>query len=139
MANEARVLRRLRRLCLALPEVAETRQFGHPVWKAGKRTFCALERYGGRLRVAFKVDPDAQSALLERPGFARAPYSGHHGWVLLDAERSLDWGEVDHWVTESYRRVALQRMRRALEALSRRPLSSARRPRGSGAGTGAAP
>jgi predicted DNA-binding protein (MmcQ/YjbR family) len=115
MAHEAQVLRRLRRICLGLPEATEARQFGHPVWKAGRRTFCALERYGARLRVAFKVDPDTQRVLLDRPGFERAPYAGHHGWVLLDAERSLDWGEVEYWVTESYRRVALRRMLRVLE------------------------
>lgn len=109
------MLRKLRGICLALPEAIEAKSFGHPVWKAGKKTFCALERYGGRLRICFRADPDEHPFLVDQERFQVAPYTGQHGWVLLDAEEDLDWHEVEDWVTTSYRHYALKRMLRALD------------------------
>ena len=40
------VLKKLRGICLGLPETTEGSQFGHPVWLAGKKTF-AIARYAG--------------------------------------------------------------------------------------------
>ena len=115
MPHDAQVLRRLRRIGLDLPEARERVQFGHPVWQAGWRTFCALERCGERLRIAFKLDLDTQALLVRHPRFEPAPYGARHGWVLLDAESALDWSEVEHWIATSDRDVALVRMRRALD------------------------
>ena len=43
------VLKALRKVCLRLPESSEDSQFGHPVWKAGKKTFAMARHDGGRL------------------------------------------------------------------------------------------
>ena len=40
-----RTLTRLRKLCLALPETTEVPSWGHPNFKAGKKTYAVLEVY----------------------------------------------------------------------------------------------
>ena len=39
IAARVAVLEVLRKICLRLPESREGRQFGYPVWQAGKKTF----------------------------------------------------------------------------------------------------
>jgi len=111
-----RTLRRLRALCLALPETSETASWGHPNFKAGKRTFVAFERVKGRPSIAFRLDPADVSRLLTRKLFFVSPY-GRGQWVSLWVDGAIDWKAVTRLVDRSYRVVALRRM---LEALDRR-------------------
>jgi predicted DNA-binding protein (MmcQ/YjbR family) len=111
-----KVLKQLRKVCLALPETSEVMQFGSPVWRAGKKSFCGIHRYGGRLRLSFWVGAEMQAALGLDPRYRMAPYSGHNGWIELDVEESIDWDEVNELVLISYRHFALQRMLKALDA-----------------------
>jgi predicted DNA-binding protein (MmcQ/YjbR family) len=37
--------------------------------------------------------------------FYKTPYIGQNGWVSLKAGGPLDWTEIRHLVTESYRLV----------------------------------
>jgi hypothetical protein len=64
------VLEKLRRLCLRLPESQEARQFGHPVWQAGKKTFAIARPEGARVD-----DLDARNFTAEdnQPAFNAAP------------------------------------------------------------------
>ena len=41
------LLRELRRLAAALPETTETAGWGHPTFKAGKKTFAVVDHYQG--------------------------------------------------------------------------------------------
>jgi len=107
-------LKRLRSFCLALPEVNEVISFGHPVWKAGKKNFCELLTWKGRLQVAFKTDMLQQELLAKDPRFVIPPYIGHRGWLYLDVEEKLNWREIENHVTASYRSVALKRMLQAM-------------------------
>lgn len=111
----AQVLRRLRKICLGLPEVSEAESFGHRVWKAGKKTFCGIEPVKGRSRICFRADWEQHPHLVEQARFEVAPYVGQHGWLLLDAEGPLDWGEIEDLVTSSYRLFALRRMLKELD------------------------
>ena len=47
------VVEKLRALCLSFPETSETSSWGHPNFRAGKRTFAAFERVKGRPSIAF--------------------------------------------------------------------------------------
>src|SRR5271163_2576538 len=47
------VLKRVRELCLRFPEASEARQFGHPVWAAGKKTFVIARHEAGALQLCF--------------------------------------------------------------------------------------
>ncbi len=110
-----KLLVKLRAFCLALPETSETDSFGHPNFRAGKRTFAVYEHYKGRASLAVKLPrPDGQ-ALLADPRFYVTPYSGNHGWVSLWVDSPVSWTLVEDLVLKSYREVALRRMLSALE------------------------
>lgn len=116
--NEA-TLTRLRSICLSLPETTETGSWGHPNFKAGKKTFVAFERVKGRASIAFRLEPDQVERLLQRKQFFATPY-GRGQWVSVWADGSVDWDAVQDLVRRSYRVVALKRMLDALEATPRR-------------------
>jgi predicted DNA-binding protein (MmcQ/YjbR family) len=110
-----RTLRRLRAVCLALPETSETSSWAHPNFKAGKKTFVAFERVKGRASIAFRLEPHDVDRLLTRTSFFVTPY-GRGQWVSMWADGAIDWKRVEDLVDRSYRVVALRRM---LEALDR--------------------
>ena len=109
------VLKSLRKICLALPEVTESKQFGSPVWKAGKKTFaCAYWYREQGLKLAFWVGVDRQGLLTADERFEIPPYMGHNGWIALEVTKHCDWQEVAALALASYRHFALRRMRAAL-------------------------
>jgi len=99
----------LRTICLALPETVETSAFGHPNFKAGKKTFVAWENFKGQDSIAFRVDPLQFDALLLDPRFIATPY-GRGQWLSLRADAAIDWSLVKDRVLSSYRLVANKRM-----------------------------
>jgi predicted DNA-binding protein (MmcQ/YjbR family) len=109
---------RLRQLCLAYPETSETASWGHPNFKAGKKTFVAFEQVKGRPSIAFRLEPQDVERLLTRRQFFVTPY-GRGQWVSLWAEGTLDWKAVADLVDRSYRLVAQKRMIAALDAIQR--------------------
>ncbi len=113
-SNE-QTLKKLRSLCLSLPETSETSSWGHPNFKAGKKTFVAFERVKQRASIAFRLDAADVDRLLGRKEFFVTPY-GRGLWVSLWADGRIDWRAVNDLVARSYRVVALKRMLKALEA-----------------------
>src|SRR5687768_15646897 len=73
-SSHEQTLRRLRSLCLSLPETREVSSWGHPNFKAGKKTFVAFERVKGRPSIAFRLEPDEVDRLLQRKHFFVTPY-----------------------------------------------------------------
>jgi hypothetical protein len=88
------IVRTLRVLCLALPETSETASWGHPNFRAGKRT---------------QID-----FLLRKKNFFATPYGGDR-WVSVWADGALDWRLVARLLECSYRIVANKRMITALD------------------------
>ena len=105
-----KILEPLRGICLALPEVSEHAQFGHPIWRAGTKTFAQLLLGSVRTGIAFWADGESQSMLLDDPRFYVPPYIGHRGWIALDISCEFNWDEVRDRVLQSYRHFALKRM-----------------------------
>ena len=120
MKSPGQVLTKLRAACLAFPETRETSSWGHPNFRAGKRTFATFERVDGRPSIAFRLEPDDVERLLSRKQFFTTPY-GRGQWVSIWADTTLDWRIVGDLLQRSYRVVALQRMITALENASSRP------------------
>ena len=112
--TSTRTLERVRRLCLALPEAREALAWGHPVFKAGAKTFAAIEPVDGRPSVAFRLEPVDVDLLLKRKPFFITPY-GRGLWVSAWADQPLDWPLIVSLVERSYRVVALKRMVKALD------------------------
>ena len=113
-------LHRLRQLCLGLPETSETDSWGHPNFRAGKRTFAAFESIKGRPSIAIRVGVDAaDSLLLQRRNLFSTPY-GRGQWISIWVDDELDWAFLRELVERSYRQVALKRMLAAMDRSERR-------------------
>jgi predicted DNA-binding protein (MmcQ/YjbR family) len=109
------VLKVMRRICLALPETSEQKQFGSPVWRAGKKTFASAYCYrDNKLQVSFWVGVDRQGLLAADQRYEIPPYMGHNGWIALNVSEHLDEDEVRELALYSYRHFALRRMLNAL-------------------------
>ncbi len=108
-------LRRLRRICLALPEASEKETWGAPTWRVRDRIF-AMQKgnfEGGRPSLWLKAPDGDQAALVasDPHRFFAPPYVGHKGWVGLYLDGpSVDWEELAELVEESYRLIAPKRL-----------------------------
>jgi hypothetical protein len=104
-------LERLRRLCLALPEVTERPSHGEPAWFVrGSRLFVSYadHHHGDRLGFWCAAPPGAQQELVrESPGrYFVPPYVGHRGWLGVRLDMPADWAAIAEIVQDAYRAVA---------------------------------
>ena len=109
-----KVLKQLAEICAELPETSVARQFGNPVFKAGKKSFVCIHRYDQRLCLQVWVGIDQQGFLTMGDRYTIPPYVGHNGWIDLDIEEEINWQEVRELVLNSYRHFALKRMLKQL-------------------------
>jgi len=110
------VLASMRKICLALPDTSEGLQFGHTVWRAGKKAFAQAYCRGARWQVSFWVGVDAQWLYTKDSRYTIPPYMGHNGWIALDVSRSHRESELRPLALESYRHFALRKMLAKLPA-----------------------
>jgi hypothetical protein len=123
VAAERPELRRVRAICLALPEVTERLSHGSPTWFAGKKTMVSWvdDHHGdGRLGLWVAAPPGVQQDMVEQEPerFFVPPYVGHRGWLGVCLDQSPDWDEVAGIVEDAYRTVAIKRLLAQLEARS---------------------
>ncbi len=104
MLSEAEILKKLRKVCLALPNAEETVSFGHPTFRVrGGKIFSVLETYKSELGICVNVGKLMQGIFLDDPRFFRTPYIGKHGWVTLRVYAArLNWKEIGELVKGSY-------------------------------------
>jgi predicted DNA-binding protein (MmcQ/YjbR family) len=112
--RSATLLTRVRALCLSLPEITEVSSWGHPNFRAGKRTFLSFEQVDGVDAIAFRLHPFDVEELEREAGFTRTPY-GQGRWVSLRIRPRPEWNTVKSLVLRSYRQVAMKRMLLKLE------------------------
>ena len=111
-AERARILARLRRLCLALPETNERLSHGAPTFFVrGKRAFLMVlaNHHGdGRFAIWCASEPGTQAMLVDADPerFFVPPYVGHRGWLGFRLDRALDWDELAGIVEDAYAEVA---------------------------------
>jgi predicted DNA-binding protein (MmcQ/YjbR family) len=108
------VVTKLRALCLALPETSEVSSWGHPNFRAGRRTFSTFEIVKGRPTIAFRLDPIDTNPLLRKKNFFATPY-GKGRWISAWVDDRVDWRLVARLLERSYRTVASRRMVTALD------------------------
>src|SRR5262249_32056720 len=109
-------LKKIRSVCLALPEAVEVEAWGHPTFRAGKKMFAAFGDEYGDLSIGLKVGFERQDELLTDDRFYPTPYAARQGWVSLRVNNKTNWDEVRDLAREAYRQVALKRMLKALDA-----------------------
>jgi hypothetical protein len=88
-------LRRVRRICMTLPEVAERISHGEPTFFLGKRVFAMSannHHRDGHVAVWIPAAPGLQEALIEEEPetYFRPPYVGSRGWVGIELARVSD-------------------------------------------------
>jgi len=117
------VLKELREICLSLPQTSEDKQFGNPVWRAGKKVLAQAYCYRPelKLQLGFWVGVDQQALLTRDKQFTVPPYMGHNGWLALDVSKAANWKEIRSLAVFSYRHFALDRMLKALDAAAAPP------------------
>ena len=108
------VLKRLRSLCLRLPETTEALSFGNIAFRAGRRPFVVLDHYKGADCIFLYVDPGQREILLRDKHFFKAPYDPREKGLCRDL-KALDWTQMRALITTSYRLVALKRMIAAMD------------------------
>jgi predicted DNA-binding protein (MmcQ/YjbR family) len=104
-------LKRLRQVCLALPEATEKEAWGDPTFRVRDKIF-AMQKgnfEGGRPSLWLKAALGAQEMLTSsRPAeYFVPPYVGHKGWVglYLDVD-PIDWDLASDLIAESHRPIA---------------------------------
>jgi predicted DNA-binding protein (MmcQ/YjbR family) len=93
-SGEDRDLKRLRAICLALPDVVETSSWDHANWRTGKTLFATFEVYRGAKIFSFFAGNERQDEFLEYARFSAPRLTDQYGWVCLKLDKDVDWGEV---------------------------------------------
>jgi hypothetical protein len=107
-----RILGRLRKFCLALPETSERLSHGAPTFFVReKRAFLMVLRnfHGdGRFAIWCAAPPGLQAMLVEADPerFFVPPYVGHRGWLGMRLDRAPDWDELAGIVEDAFAEVA---------------------------------
>ena len=120
-AASLRLIERLRKICMALPEANEKPSHGEPTWFAGKgKVFASIDDHhhgAPHLSVWLPMPLGAQEALIDADPkrYFRPPYVGHRGWVGVVLDARPDWGMVAWLVEQAYRLVAHPRLVAKLE------------------------
>ena len=115
-AERGKVLEKLRKICLALPETSERLSHGAPTFFVReKRSFLmVLTNHHGDGRFAvWCAAPEGMQAMLvdaDPERFFVPPYVGHRGWLGLRLDRGLDWNEVAGIAEDAYVEVAPARL-----------------------------
>ena len=107
-------LRRLRAICLALPEAEERETWGEATFRVRDKIFCMhiTDDGDGRPALWCKAPPGSQLILVgaDPVRFFVPPYVGHKGWVGMRLDRRVDWREVTEIVRRSFHMTAPKRL-----------------------------
>jgi len=112
-----RLLDRVRRICLDLPEVTERPSHGAPTWFVRDKKSFVTFWVDGHHDLRFPHlwcagPPGAQAELVaEDPDrFFRPPYVGHRGWLGVRMDGKVDWAEIAELCRDAYRVVSPSRL-----------------------------
>jgi hypothetical protein len=88
-------LRRVRRICMALPGTTEKLSHGEPVFFVRRRVYTMFannHHRDGRVAVWIPAAPGAQAALIDTAPdtYFKPPYVGGAGWVGIELDRVGD-------------------------------------------------
>ncbi len=112
ISRRADPLRRLRGICMALPEAEERETWETTTFRVRGKIFAMVSTHAGTLAVWCKAPPGAQEILIgaDPRRFFRPPYVGHNGWIGVRLDARVDWAELDALVRRSWRLTAPKRL-----------------------------
>jgi hypothetical protein len=115
-AEREKMLEKLRKICLALPETSERLSHGAPTFFVReKRSFLmVLTNHHGDERFAiWCAAPEGMQAMLveaDPERFFVPPYVGHRGWLGVRLDRGIHWDELSGIAEDAYAEVAPQKL-----------------------------
>jgi hypothetical protein len=124
--EQARVLAKLRAICLGFPETSERLSHGAPTFFVReKRSFLmVLTNHHGDGRFAiWCAAPDGMQKMLVEANperFFVPPYVGHRGWLGVRLDRGVHWDELAGIAEDAYAEVAPARLVEAAGLQDRR-------------------
>lgn len=106
------ILRKLRKICAALPEAVELETWERPTFRIRDKIFAMYVQNDDRPALCCKAPPGSQTILVgaDPDRFYVPPYVGHKGWVGMHLDGDVDWAEVAQIVARSYRMTAPKRL-----------------------------
>src|SRR5215468_6704875 len=101
MAETDSALSKLRAICLALPDVDETRHFGERAFRVRKKMFATCSKKTGFWRLQLQLEPEHSRALLKTDPRVE-PYRRMKNVISMRIDGVKNWDEVRSLVLESY-------------------------------------
>lgn len=113
-APEEKLVQRVRRICLSLPETWEKISHGEPTFFVKKKVFamCSINHHNdGHVAVVVPAAIGIQEMLIKKSPrkFYRPPYVGVRGWVGIEIDRVSD-KELELHLREAWRLIAPPKM-----------------------------
>ena len=104
-------IERVRRLCMAWPDVTERLSHGEPTWFfRGKRSIAtgADRHHDDRVAVWLAAPAGARDELIdtEPQRYFVPPYVGHRGWIGAYLDVDVDWDRLEQLIGDAYHTVA---------------------------------
>ena len=108
-------LKRVRRICAAMPESTEKLSHGEPTFFVRKKVFAMFannHHNDGHIAVWIPVPPGLQPLLIKNSPetFFKPPYVGVRGWVGIELEQISDEELAAH-IREAWQMVAPKRLK----------------------------
>jgi len=96
-----RQLRRVRKICLGLPDTTEKMSHGEPTFFVKKGVFAMFSNnhhHDGHVAVLLPASPGLQEALIDEAPHAyyRPPYVGGSGWIGVELDQITDEALTAH-------------------------------------------
>jgi hypothetical protein len=104
-----KALKRVRALCLALPDAAENISRGHtPMFTSSGKNFAIVARGESRPSLWIAAAGGAQEVLVaaEPERYFRPAYVGGRGWVGAWLDVDVDWDSVEDLLRDGHKLVA---------------------------------
>jgi hypothetical protein len=120
-AESRRIIERLRKICLALPEATEKEAWAEPTWRVKGKMFAQMDDHhhgGEHCSVWLPSTLEVQESLVaaDPKRFFRPAYVGHKGWIGVVLDTKPDWAVVEELVREAYLRIAPPKIAALLDA-----------------------
>ena len=105
------LIKKLAKICLALPDATEQIAWGEPTWRVRGKIFAQLDDHhhgSGHVSVWLPAPEGAQEALIdaEPERFFRPPYVGGKGWIAIILDTKPDWSMVESLVATAHGMIA---------------------------------
>lgn len=102
-------LRRVREMCLALPNTAEKIARGHqPVITSGGKNFAIFWRADARPNICLSLPPGAQAQFVakDEASYFVPAYMGVRGWIGVRLDGAIDWPMLQALIEEAHAHAA---------------------------------